>query len=136
MATLSKQGTEIARFELMRKTYSFRSNGTVLGNTGEGWKLVKLKEGCTVETFRQSIVDRESRLSPQFKAYRKAVCREFPLSIRAEYLELANLLGDDIDGLWAHLDDLGKHTDLETLRELNDLRIALSESCEPVFVSL
>jgi len=122
MATLSKQGTETHRFELMQKTYSFRSNGKILRNEGNGWKLVTLKPGFTPETFLAQLTERESRLPEAFKAYRRAVQNEFPLSIRAHYLELAKLLDGDVDGIWAHLDDMGEHRDLETLRELNVLR--------------
>ena len=124
MATLSKQGSETARVELLRKTYSFRSNGNVLKNEGNGWKLVRFKEGCNASTLLQLIRDRESRLTPEFLAYRRAVQSEFPLSVRWQYLELANLMDEDIDGLWASLEDQGLHRDFETLQELNLLRQA------------
>ena len=124
MATLSKQGSETHRVELLRKTYSFRDNGNVLKNEGNGWKLVRFKEGCNAETLLRSIKDRESRLTPEFLAYRRAVQSEFPLSIRWKFLHLSNLLDTDVDGIWAHLDDEGIHCDLETLRELSLLRQA------------
>jgi hypothetical protein len=124
MATLSKQGSETVRVELLRKTYSFRDNGNVLKNEGEGWKLVRFKEGCNAETLLRSIRDRESRLTPEFLAYRRAVQSEFPLSIRWKFLHLSNLLDTDVDGIWAHLDDEGIRCDLETLRELSLLRSA------------
>jgi hypothetical protein len=124
MATLSKQGSETVRVELLRKTYSFRDNGNVLKNEGEGWKLVRFKEGCNAETLLRSIRDRESRLTPEFLVYRRAVQSEFPLSIRWKFLHLSNLLDTDVDGIWAHLDDEGIRCDLETLRELSLLRSA------------
>jgi hypothetical protein len=124
MATLSKQGSETIRVELLRKTYSFRSNGNVLKNEGEGWKLVKFRQGCNASTLLQLIRDRESRLTPEFLAYRRAVQSEFQLSVRWQYLDLANLMDGDIDGLWASLEDHGLHRDLETLRELSLLRQA------------
>ena len=122
MATLSKQGSETVRVELLRKTYSFRDNGNVLKNEGDGWKLVKFREGCNASTLLQSIRDRESRLTPEFLTYRRAVQSEFPLSIRWKFLHLSNLLDTDVDGIWAHLEDEGIHRDLETLQELNLLR--------------
>jgi hypothetical protein len=122
MATLSKQGSETVRVELLRKTYSFRDNGNVLKNEGDGWKLVKFRDGCNAETLLRSIKDREARLTPEFLAYRRAVQSEFSLSIRWKFLHLSSLLDSDVDGIWAHLDDEGIHRDLSTLRELSLLR--------------
>lgn len=135
MATLSKNGIETARVELLRKTYSFRSNGKVLKNDGFGWKLVTLKEGVSPEQFLANLRSREANLTPLFREYRSRVQSEFPLSIRWRYLEMSFLLDGDIDGIWAHLDDHGIHVDLETLRELDLLRQALErEDKEPVAV--
>lgn len=135
MATLSKNGIETHRVELLRKTYSFRSNGKILKNEGFGWKLVTLKEGVSPDQFLANLRSREEKLSPLFREYRARVQSEFPLSIRWKYLELANLMDGDIDGIWAHLDDDGIHVDLETLRELDLLRQALErEDKEPVAI--
>ena len=135
MATLSKNGVETARVELLRKTYSFRSNGKVLKNDGFGWKLVTLKQGVSPDQFLANLKAREAGLSPLFREYRALVQSEFPLSIRWRYLEMANLLDEDVDGIWAHLDDHGLHVDLETLQELNLLRQSLErEDKKPVAI--
>lgn len=135
MATLSKNGVETARVELLRKTYSFRSNGKVLRNDGFGWKLVTLKQGVSPDQFLANLRSRETSLTPLFREYRSRVQSEFPLSIRWRYLEMANLLDGDIDGIWAHLDDHGIHVGLETLRELDLLRQALErEDKAPVAI--
>lgn len=135
MATLSKNGVETARVELLRKTYSFRSNGKILKNDGFGWKLVTLKAGVTPDQFLANLRAKEASLSPLFREYRSLVQSEFPLSIRWKYLETARLLGSDIDGIWAHLDDDGIHVDMDTLRELSLMRETLSqEAKEPVGV--
>lgn len=135
MATLSKNGVETARVELLRKTYSFRSNGKILKNEGFGWKLVTLKAGVSPDHFLANLRSREASLTPLFREYRSRVQSEFPLSIRWKYLELAKLMAGDVDGIWAHLDDDGVHVDLETLRELDLLRQALErEDKEPVAI--
>lgn len=135
MATLSKNGIETARVELLRKTYSFRSNGKILKNDGFGWKLVTLKEGITPDQFLANLRSREASLTPLFREYRALVQSEFPLSIRWKYLELASLLDDDIDGIWAHLDDEGIHVDVETLRRLHVLRhTSVKQGQEPVAI--
>lgn len=64
MATLSKNGVETHRVELLRKTYSFRSNGKILKNDGFGWKLVTLKAGVTPDQFLANLRSREASLTP------------------------------------------------------------------------
>lgn len=125
MATLSKQGREIGRINQLRASYSLRDNGRILKNEGDGWKILKLRDGWETHTAWAHLCAKEAELSPEFKAYRRAVQSEFCLANRWKYLELVKLLGDDIDGIWAHLDDEGMHVDLETLRELNALRQAI-----------
>lgn len=135
MATLSKNGVETHRVELLRKTYSFRSNGKILKNDGFGWKLVTLKQGVSPDQFLANLRAKDAVLHPAFKEYRSLVQSEFPLSIRWKYLELANLLDGDIDGIWAHLDDDGIHVDPETLRRLHVLRhTTVKQGQEPVAV--
>lgn len=122
MATLKKHGTEVARFDYLRFSLSFRSDGTILKNEGEGWKVAKLKEGWTFDSFLQDCKDREDKRSRAYKEYRCAVISEFPLSVREIYLTLEDLLPDDIDGLWSSLEDQGIHVDLETLQWIDGLK--------------
>jgi hypothetical protein len=129
MAALSKNGAEVRRFELLRKTYSIRSNGKILWNAGHGWKVAKLKPGVTVEKFVENREADEAKIRenrPCFAAYRRAVQAEFPLSVRWQYLAAESILGDDIDGIWSELNDgfPPVHVDIETLAELNRLRAA------------
>ena len=121
MACLSKNGTELARFNQLKASYSIRSNGKVLKNDGFGWKVLRLKEGITVENFRARFEAIESKLSQPYRIYRAAVQSEFPLPVRWQYLTLRDLLGDDIDGIYSDLQDRQIYTDLDTLQELHDL---------------
>ena len=124
MATLSKQGTEIVRFDQLKASYSIRSNGKVLKNEGFGWKFCALKPGKTSQDLRTSLETREATLSPEYRAYRKAVQAEFPLSERWQYLTLRDLLGSDLDGIYTDLQDRRIYTDLDTLQELRELQLA------------
>ena len=124
MATLSKQGTELVRFDQLKASYSIRSNGKVLKNEGFGWKLCALKPGKTAQDLRTSLETREATLSPEYRAYRKAVQAEFPLSERWQYLTLRDLLGSDLDGIYTDLQDRRIYTDLDTLQELRELQLA------------
>ena len=121
MATLSKNGRELARFNQLKTSYSIRSNGKVLRNEGFGWKVCALKEGWTPETFRARLEEIESKVSESYRIYRAAVQSEFPLPVRWQYLTLSDLLGDDLDGIYSDLQDRQIYTDLDTLRELHDL---------------
>ena len=124
MACLSKNGTELARFNQLKASYSIRSNGKVLKNDGFGWKVLRLKEGITVENFRARLEEIESKVSESYRIYRAAVQSEFPLPVRWQYLTLRDLLGDDLDGIYSDLQDRQIYTDLDTLQELHDLHRA------------
>ena len=124
MATLSKQGTELVRFDQLKTSYSIRSNGKVLKNEGFGWKLCALKPGKTAQDLRTSLETREATLSPEYRAYRAAVQSEFPLSERWQYLTLRDLLCSDLDGIYTELQDRRIYTDLDTLQELRELQLA------------
>ena len=124
MACLSKNGTELARFNQLKASYSIRSNGKVLKNDGFGWKVIRLKEGITVESVRARFEAIESKLSQPYRIYRAAVQSEFPLPVRWQYLTLRDLLGDDIDGIYSDLQDRQIYTDLDTLQELHDMHRA------------
>lgn len=128
MATLSKQGTEIERVNALRFSLSLRSNGSVLRNRGDGWKLVKLKQGVSVESYWAKVKDIQSKLSPEFLAYRHAVQSEFSLANREKYLLLVSMLGDDTDGICSSLQDEGIDCDLDTLGEIESLRKAWQAS--------
>jgi hypothetical protein len=124
MATLSKQGTELERVNALQYSLSLRSNGTVLRNRGEGWKVVHLKEGISTEAYWSKIKEKQANLSPEFLAYRRAVQAEFSLSNRSKYFVLVSMLGDDTDGICSSLQDEGIDCDLDTLGEIETLRKA------------
>ncbi len=124
MATLYKNGTELVRFDQLHASYSIRSTGKVLKNEGFGWKICPLKPGKTAQDLRNSLENRELILTPEYRAYRKAVQAEFPLPVRWQYLTLRDLLGSDIDGIYSDLADRQVFTDLDTLQELHDMQQA------------
>ena len=135
MATLSKHGHEVARFDYLKFSASFRSDGTILTNHGDGWKLAKLRDGCTFEGALATCREKEAKRSRAFLDYRAAVISEFPLAQRLIYLELSDLLDGDIDGLWSSLEDAGIHVDLETLQWIHRLKEAVKASKGKALVS-
>lgn len=124
MATLSKQGTEVERINCLKYSLSLRSNGTVLCNDGEGWKVLRLKAGISTETYWEKVKEKQANLSPEYLAYRRAVQSEFSLANRDKYFVLVSMLGNDTDGICSSLQDEGIDCDLDTLGELDLLRKA------------
>jgi len=112
---------ETERLELLRATYSLRADGSIFRDRGDGWKRVVLLSTVTPDAYWSKIKTKEATLSREFRAYRTAVIDAIPLSDRPEYFTLVDLLGDDVDGIWSHLVDLGKRIEIETLVELRDL---------------
>ena len=127
MATLQKNGREIARFEQLKQTYSVRESGAVLVNAGHGWKRATLKPGVTAKQFIETMESAEANRKinrPAFCAYRKAILGEFPLSMRWKFFALIDIMPDDLDGVWAELNDDGHMIDIDTLAEIRDLKAA------------
>jgi len=112
---------ETERLELLKATYSIRAEKTIFRDRGDGWKVVRLVVGVTPEAFWLKIKTKEATLSREFRAYRSAVIDAIPLCDRPEYFTLVDLLGDDVDGIWSHMDEVGKRVEIETLVELRDL---------------
>jgi len=115
---------ETERMELLKATYSMRADGTIFRDRGDGWKRVVLLASVTPEAYWLKIKSKDATLSREFKAYRTAVIDAIPLSDRPEYFTLVDLLGDDVDGVWSHMDEIGKRIEIETLVELRDLDYA------------
>ena len=80
-----------------------------------------LLSSVTPESYWLKIKSKDATLSREFRAYRSAVIDAVPLCDRPEYFMLVDLLGDDVDGIWSHMDEIGKRIEIETLVELNDL---------------
>jgi len=121
---------ETERMELLRATYSLRADGTIFRDRGDGWQVVRLVVGVTPEAYWLKIKAKDATLSREFLAYRTAVIDAIPLSDRPEYFTLVDLLGDDVDGIWSHMDEIGKRIEIETLVELRDLDNARRASFE------
>ena len=115
---------ETERMELLKATYSMRADGSIFRDRGDGWKRVVLLASVTPEAYWLKIKSKDATLSREFKAYRTAVIDSIPLSDRPEYFTLVDLLGDDVDGIWSHMDEIGKRVEIETLVELRDLDYA------------
>lgn len=101
MATLSKQGHELARFEYLTYRLSYRSNGVVLKNTGTGWKIF---QRCT-ESEIQSVINTETKALenalPEWKAFRELWVSAVRLELRGRFLNAFKKYGHDAEELAA-----------------------------------
>lgn len=121
MATLYKHGSEIGRIDTTTSTIAYMSDGNIMRNAGNGWKLwKKCKPGYTPEAAFAKAQERQQSgddANPTRKELRKAM-RGITASKRWMVMETLNLLGDDIDGAWSTLDDYGFPISLEEIQEI------------------
>ena len=108
MATLSKQGIEIARFDHVRERLSYRSNGAILVNNGSGWRISK--KYSPEETRRLAEQQqRELDFQPdERKAFNAEWCRLVPLSHRFRFWPVFNEFFRSVPQLRAKIEDRAK----------------------------
>lgn len=108
MATIKGHGGEVGRIEKLTYDVLFCSDGTVLRNSGDGWRnwrklRVALLAGDTCKKHQELYEEKLARL-PEFASWR-ALVHGFPLRNRALLVDAVSLLSNDADGLWAELED-------------------------------
>ena len=108
MATLSKQGIEIARFDHVRERLSYRSNGAILVNNGSGWRISK--KYSPEETRRLAEQQqREFDFQPaERKAFNAEWCRLVPLSHRFRFWPVFNEFFRSVPQLRAKIEHRAK----------------------------
>ena len=57
MARICKHGETIGTIDYLTKSHRYMSDGTLLRNTGFGWKLARVRPGVVIdaETFRATL---------------------------------------------------------------------------------
>jgi hypothetical protein len=98
------------------------SDGKILRNQGDGWKLFRsVKPGIDpVQHFAAKVEARKAREleCPAWAAYIKGLCNTVSLSKRWMLHAAIQMLGNDIDGIWSEMDMHGESLDLEELQAL------------------
>lgn len=132
MAKLSAHGTEIGRLVFTSYSKAYMSDGKILKNYGDGWKLsAKLKPGVDMESFFKKSQDRliEWAISnPEAAAYKKALHNLTSQSNRSKLHISIQLMPDDADGVWSDCCDGWSgniHADLDEISELCRLYLAI-----------
>ena len=119
MATLNKHGVKLAEIERLTSKVAYMSDGKILRNQGDGWKLYRhVKPGVDIAEHAASQTQRYADhlsarpmlaacLRPTDRqAYRKAlhdcVCFSQPYMVSS----VLEMLANDPDGVWSELNDM------------------------------
>ena len=131
MATLSKHGEKLTEIERLASKIAYMSDGTILRNHGDGWKLWrKVKPGVDVaahakeraESYEKFLMER-----PAFAAYREALHKTVCFSQRYLVKEVLSMFANDPDGVWSELNDMANvPIDVDECVELCGLHEAAS----------
>lgn len=109
MATLSKHGAELYRYEGIAFRLSYRADGEILRDNGGGWKLWKrCKPGTDPAEFANRQRERNAQLDrdcPCFAAFREKMHSLVPFKARYWVFETLKTLPDDPDGLCTELQE-------------------------------
>jgi hypothetical protein len=114
MAKLSSHGSIIGTVYFTSSAKRYMSDGTVLKNSGFGWKLgPKLKAGVTPETaFENQKAHQQAFLAdrPMLQAYRKELHDMAGINMRWKLHQCISMMPDDCDGVWSECcDGYGKN---------------------------
>ena len=131
MAKLKAHGQIIGQFEYVSGRIAVMSDGHVLRNTGGGWKLFrKAKPGITAQQIlegRTKSYNARREACPSLARYVELLAGTTSLENRYIVETSFELLGTDLDGVWAELNDHGIKVTFEDVQELAEARNAGQE---------
>ena len=138
MAKLSAHGSELGRLAFTTYSLAYMSDGKILKNGGNGWKLYKkCAPGVTPERAFASAQARRAEFAdahPCLMAYRKELHSIAGMGKAWKLHTAIELLGNDVDGIWSEAcDGYGDnvHADVEEIAGLVRLyNAAQDESAE------
>ncbi|SRR6266705_3065054 len=110
MATKSKHGATLCEIERLCSKYAYMSDGTILINRGDGWKVKgRVKPGFDPADVARRAQERYAQLlaeRPAFADYRQALHANVCNGQRYLVHEVLNMLANDPDGVWSELNDM------------------------------
>ncbi len=126
MARLSAHGQELDRREYPSCRVAVMSDGNIMRNYGQGWKLWKrVKPGIDVRQYAQGLRARYDARPAEFHNYMKALSDACDLEHRARLHMAIDLMPTDPDGVWSTMDDYSYGVDLEDIVRACRARVAL-----------
>jgi hypothetical protein len=128
MAKLSTHGAEVGRVKFTGYVKAYMSDGAILKNYGDGWKLTgKVKPHVTPQTAYEMQIQKQVEVdakNPFRKDYRDLLYSLGGVGKSAKLHLAVTLMPDDPDGVWSEVcDGYGDnvHADLDEICELCNL---------------
>ncbi len=128
MAKLSVHGSELLRLEYTNHRIAFMSDGKILRNDGDGWKLYrKVKPGVDPADHANKVKSSRAATDaacPAWAEYRNKLCSWVPISQRWKVATAIDSMPQDPDGVWSECcDGYGDniHLDIDEVSELCNL---------------
>lgn len=110
MATLSKHGVEVGRLEKLTCKIAYFSDGKILRNCGDGWKLWrKCKPGvdpAAAFQARKQGHDKFIEQRPCYAEFKRLLHSFCSFSHRYMVYTVLQSLANDPDGVWSELNDM------------------------------
>ena len=114
MATLYKHGEKLATRETPNSRIAVMSDGQIMRNYGQGWKLWKrLKPGVDQAEYARKFDARTKALPPEVRDYIQALADAVDLEHRWMLHEAIKAMPQDPDGCWSSVEDYGYTPDLD-----------------------
>lgn len=128
MAKLSAHGRELDRREYCDCRIAVMSDGNVMRNFGQGWKLYKkVKPGVDIAQYAKDLRAKYDARPEVFHSYIKALIDCTDLEHRARLHMAIDLMPEDPDGVWSEM-DMGYHSvDIEDVVRACRARVRLLE---------
>jgi len=127
MAKLSAHGDELYRIKTVQYEQSYRSDGYVLRNYGNGWKVRgTIKDGMTPAEGANRARQRTNEKRQKFPAYARFVdlASQYGLKNRSLAMTAIEVMPDDPDGVWSTLDDWYEVRGCFSFDDINELCVA------------
>ena len=107
MAKLKAHGIELDRREYPSSRVAVMSDGNIMRDYGQGWKLYKrLKPDatCSIQEYATNVRAKYDARPAIFHEYVKALMDAVPLTNRGRLHTAVSLMPNDPDGVWSELD--------------------------------
>lgn len=139
MAKLSAHGAEIGRIEYPHMRLAYMTDGAVLRDSGDGWKLYRrVKEGVNPQqAYRAKLEARKTAVqrNPCYALYLEKLCKlAGSLECRARLHLMIEIMPTDPDGIWSELadgyDDMSRKIGRIEVEDLNAVCGLYRNACE------
>ncbi len=135
MSKLSAHGQEIGRINFTTYSKAYFQDGTILRNSGFGWKIFGKCKADPQEVYQNALAQHKDFISkrPGLAKYHKALHSLAGMGKAWKLHTAIQMLGDDVDGIWSEAcDGYGDnvHASVEEVQHLVNLYAAAVRESE------